>query len=142
MMDLEAFIAKYNITMELCTRANDNPNMHADGKERMHHYHVTLANGSPGYKRMRLSSYFSMGSAHTRIPTVQDLLSCFASDVGSIESARSVEMWASDMGYSIEEPADLKKAKHTYRACEKERESLKRFLGEQAYDELIYKVEG
>jgi hypothetical protein len=91
--------------------------------------------------------YFSQGSAHTSDPTLADVLDCLASDASGYEDARytreshlnapSFDAWASEYGYDT----DSRKAEKTFRAIKRQAEQLKRTLGQEAYEELLYNTE-
>jgi hypothetical protein len=121
-------------------RANNNPNMVSDRP--MRHWRVTL-HGPLG----KATLYFSQGMGHTSPPTVADVLSCMASDVSSIESARDMDDWARDMGMElyIEDPRTGRERKNpeiakTWRAIQREKEQLQAMFGGAAHD-LIYETE-
>ena len=86
--------------------------------------------------RHTMTSYFSMGVAHTKEPTAIDVLSCLASDSAGIDF-HCFEEWSRNYGYDT----DSRKAERTYRACEKAAANLRRFLGDEAYNELLYHVD-
>lgn len=80
---------------------------------------------------------FSMGFGHQGAePDRAGVLDCLASDSASIEQS-SFEDWAADMGYD----ADSRKAEKTYKACEHAAARLKRFLGDDLYQVLLYGTE-
>ena len=127
---LASFIRAHGITAS-SEMVDENPNM-MDG-DRMDHYKVRLRSRAG----KRLTVFFSMGIALCREPTAADVLDCLASDSSSIENARSFEDWASELGYD----ADSWKAEHTFKVCERQAEKLKKFLGEEAYSQLLWHTE-
>lgn len=84
----------------------------------------------------RMSVPFFQGSAHTEKPTAADVLTCLLSDANSVESARSFDEWAGDLGYDT----DSRKAERTYRACQSIAKRLRVFLGDE-YEALVYSDE-
>lgn len=131
MQTLAEFIETHGITMT-AEWADANPNMDAgQWLDRASHYKCKFRLG-----RRQLSTFFSMGSAHTEEPTAADVLDCLASDAASVDSARSFEDWCSDIGYDT----DSRKAERTYKACERQAAALKQFVGAD-YDALLYETE-
>lgn len=117
-----------------------------------------------GYKSGHLKPrsfglYFSQGSAHTSDPTLADVLDCLASDASGYENARvrpdgayhttsnvnskhydtpmHFHNWAEEYGYDT----DSRKAEKTFRAVKRQSEQLKRTIGNEAYQELLWNVE-
>ena len=111
--------------------ADANPHM-ADAQN-MNHFKVTLKRAG---KQMTL--YFSQGYGISGEPDAASVLNCLASDSSSVESARSFEDWARDLGYD----PDSRKAEKTFKVCEKQAERLKKFLGEELYKTLLWDTEG
>jgi len=109
-----------------------NPNMN-DMPAGSAHYKVVLRMGG---KQMTVP--FSMGPAHCKEPNAEDVLNCLASDSSSVENARGdFEEWASEYGYDT----DSRKAEKLFRACKKQAESLKKFLGDELYESLLWETE-
>ena len=129
---MASFIAKHKILMT-ANRVKTNPNMSDMGKDARHWrctFHATeTAN--------KLVIPFSQGSAHKAEPTAADVLDCLASDAASIENAKGFEDWASDFGYDT----DSRKAEKTYNACKSQAEDLAAYLGDEAYQELLWNTE-
>jgi hypothetical protein len=88
-------------------------------------------------KPRAFSLYFSMGSAHTSPPTLADVLDCLASDASGYENSKDFESWASEYGYD----ADSRSAEKIYRAVKRQSEQLKRTVGDEAYQELLWETE-
>jgi hypothetical protein len=110
----------------------DNPNMAADDgwKRSATHWKCTIRRGNK-----QLTTYFSQGSAHTKEPTLADILDCLASDAAGIDNARDFEDWCAELGYD----PDSRKAEKTFKVCEKQAESLKRLFGED-FKTLLYET--
>ncbi len=87
--------------------------------------------------RHAFTVYFSQGSAHTEPPTASDVLDCLASDACGYDNASSFEEWAREYGYD----ADSRKAEKIFRTVKRQAEQLKRVLGSEAYETLLYKTE-
>lgn len=83
-------------------------------------YTVTLQ-----YKRRKLTVPFYQGKAICKEPQSHDVIYCLISDAQSIECADSFEDWASSLGYDT----DSRKAEKTYKACVKNQQNIRRFLG-------------
>lgn len=66
-------------------------------------------------------------------PDVETVLYCIATDAQSVQNVRGFEDWASEMGYDT----DSRKAESIYRACCDEALALQRWLGLEAYAQLI-----
>lgn len=131
-MPLADFIASAGITMA-CEESDDNPNMDSDSRDRMDHWKCLLRSG-----RSRLTIYFSMGIGHHgNQPELAEVLDCLSSDASGIENARSFEDWCADYGYN----ADSRKAERTFRTCERQANKLKKFLGDSAYETLLWRTE-
>jgi len=85
--------------------------------------------------------FFSQGSAHTKPPTLADVLDCLASDVSSIDG-QPFEGWADDMGYKCAECGQYTRdAAKTYHMIEEQAHDLKALLDDAAYAELLWNVE-
>lgn len=131
-MTIEQFIAQYNVRADV-KPADRNPNVVADDWTRdASHYRIVLHAGP-----RQLTTYFSMGSAHTREPGAAEVLDSLASDASSVEYVRDFEQWADEIGYD----PDSRKAFATFEVVRKQSAALKRLLGDDAYDELLNEVE-
>ena len=129
-MNVKQFVNKNRIKAR-AEWADSNPHM-ADSQN-MNHFKVTLKAAG-----RQMTLYFSQGYGISGEPTAADVLNCLASDSASVENARSFEDWASDLGYD----PDSRKAKKIFKACEKEAERLKKFLGNDLYKTLLWDTEG
>lgn len=98
----------------------------------MLHFRVRFSQGRYGF-----SLYFSQGRGINHPPTSQDVLSCLASDAAGYENARSFEEWASEYGYDT----DSRKAEKIFRSVKRQAEQLKRLLGDDSYQELLWHTE-
>jgi hypothetical protein len=81
--------------------------------------------------RNRLTVHFSQGSAHTKPPTAMEVLGCLAQDAQSAEY--TFEEWCRELGMD----PDSRKDEKTYKAVQKLTKSLRRFLGEALFKELL-----
>lgn len=126
---LKHFIKKNKITCDSELVAN-NPNMD-HGDPAASHYRVVLKRG-----RKRMTLYFSKGSLHYgKYPETGEVLDCLASDSAGIENARGdFEEWASEYGYDT----DSRSAEKIFKICGRQAEKLKNFLGDEAYEELLW----
>jgi hypothetical protein len=156
---LDQFITKHGVKFE-CKRVESRPDglmgddNDTDKIARNRAAHVQVRTDNMRHFRCRISRghrvennfpikassfglYFSQGSAHTENPTLADVLDCLASDASGYENACTFEDWASEYGYET----DSRKAEKTFRAIKRQAEQLKRTLGEDAYQELLYNTE-
>lgn len=127
---LEQFITKYNIgfTADWATARPDDLMDRA-----MNHYKCRITCGRRGF-----TLYFSQGFGIKDEPKTADVLNCIASDAAGYENAQSFEDWASEYGYDT----DSRKAEKIYRAVKRQAEQIKRTIGEDAYQELLWNTEG
>lgn len=129
---LEAFIATHGITAAFIEPADDNPQMTDD--QDMDHWRVTLYCEE---RRTNLIVPFSMGKGHNGAqPTVEEVLDCMASDAQGFEEVQTFEEWADNYGYD----SDSRKAKATFDNIERQSAELRSFLGEDAYQNLLFEV--
>lgn len=133
MTTINDFIADQHITAT-AEWSDRNPNMDEDSKNPMDHWRVVLQRS--GGKRMTV--YFSKGRGHNGKPAeASEVLDCMASDAAGVENAQSFEDWASEYGYDT----DSRKAHRTYSICKRQAERLKKFLGDEAYEKLLWDME-
>lgn len=133
-LTIAQFIERLGISMD-CTFADRNPNMVDDG--RMDHWRCKLQRKDGG-RQSTMSIYFSMGVAHKGArPEADDVLSCLASDSASVENAKDFGDWCTEYGYN----AESRNAARIYRACKRQSEKLKQFLGTDAYETLLWNTE-
>lgn len=82
--------------------------------------------------------YFSKGSGlGPSLPEASEVLDCLASDASRYENAQSFEDWASEYGYD----EDSRAAEKIWRQVKRQSEQLKRTLGTEAYEELLWNTE-
>lgn len=128
-VSIETFIQDQRITMTI-ERVDSNPNM--DDSQDMDHWKIKLRR--PGHK---LTTYFSMGYGHKgKEPKAEDVLNCLASDASSVQNA-GFEEWCGDMGYEL----DSRRSERTYKAVEHGTKRLLAFLGEEAFETLLWVTE-
>ncbi len=85
-----------------------------------------------------MTTIFSMGFGHNgHEPKAAEVLSCLASDAAGFDNAQSFEDWADEYGYD----ADSRKAEKIYKAVEKAAHRLRAFLGDSAYETLLFHTE-
>jgi hypothetical protein len=133
-LKLADVIAAHKITMS-CTRVDSNPNMDGD----MDHWRCLISRPEEGgRKRHTMTVTFSQGYGHHGAePELASVLDCLASDAAGVENAQGFEDWCSDYGYDT----DSRKPEKVYKACEREVDRLKRFLGEELYKDLLWNTE-
>ena len=126
---MKNFIAKNRIRIEN-TFTDNNPNM--TDSANMNHFKSTLRMG-----KRQMTIIFSQGYGIQGEPTAASVLDCLASDAAGVENARSFEDWCGDYGYDT----DSRKAENIFKACEKQAEKLKNFLGDDLYKACLYDTE-
>jgi hypothetical protein len=129
---LAAFIEENGIRMS-AEWADSNPNMD-DPVPGSSHWRCRFRSSKV---RGSMTIYFSMGPAHTREPEVAEVLECLALDASGFENARGFADWCGDYGYDT----DSRRAERTHRAVARQAAELRRFLGESAYDALLWRTE-
>lgn len=85
------------------------------------------------YRGRTMRFPFYMGPALDREPSVEDVTECVFSDCASVDNARDFEDWCADFGSD----PDSRKALATFRACEAQRDKLRKLLRDD-YDALVY----
>ena len=143
---IQEFVAKHRITSAF-EPTESNPNMEQDEwAKKANHYLVTLSRPSKqttaGEKCEWLGTCswnvpYSMGKAHKDDPTAADVLSSLALDAAGVHGGRGFEDWAQEYGYDT----DSRKAEKTFHIVCKQARELQRFLGDEAYQELLFEVE-
>ena len=134
---LSEFITEHGIEMQV-ERVKRNPNM-MDMMDGASHYLCNFRRhwGDGAYCLEEMDVTFSMGSAHTEPPTVEDVLDCLASDAsGYMNAGFDFEEWASEYGYDT----DSRKAYHTFETVEEQADQLRKFMGDE-YETLLWSVE-
>jgi hypothetical protein len=85
-----------------------------------------------------MTVYFSKGYGHHGAePTVREVLDCLASDAATYDNAKDFEDWCAEFGFD----SDSRKAERTWKVIGKQRQSLERLLGPEAFNGLLYDVE-
>lgn len=130
---LQSFIARNQLEAKVMP-CGANPNIDASA-HMTRHFSVTITRvGFGPSKPMHL--FFSQGSAHTKQPTLADVLDCLASDSASVENS-SFEDWARALGYDT----DSRKAEKTYRICQEQSDQLRSLLGDSQFKALLFETE-
>lgn len=133
-MTLREFIRKNHIRIKN-EWTDSNPCM--DDSSNMDHWKVTVY-AQPNIKRTQMMIYFSKGYGHHgKEPQVDEVLDCLLSDSAGVENARSFEDWASDYGYDT----DSHKAEKIFKNCEMQAAKLRKLLGDNAYNTLLWETE-
>jgi hypothetical protein len=136
MQTIKSFIRKNKIRMG-CGYAAHNPPMEETPNHPMTHHRCVLRMKRDGHN-CQMTVTFSQGSAYGGSdPEIEGVLNCLASDSSSVDNSQGFEDWARDLGYDT----DSRKAEKIFKACERQREKLIRFLGDDLYQELLYKCE-
>jgi hypothetical protein len=138
------FIESNRISLTAEKYTDHNPLMEGEGI-RMDHWKVTLERGSRSVVRSvdditprRMTLTFSKGLGHHGAePTAEEVLDCLASDASGIENARDFEDFCSEYGYDT----DSRKAEKIYKDTKHQTERLRKFLGDEAFDTLVWNTE-
>lgn len=78
---------------------------------------------------------FSMGYGHGgQSPDLERVLDTMASDSAGFENTGDVGSWASEYGYESRE------ARKKFRQVERQAKLLRRFLGDDAYETLLWRM--
>jgi hypothetical protein len=120
-----ASLAKLGIKMSV-QRADRNPNMD-HGDPCASHYKCTFSRG-----RKRMTVYFSMGSAHTSEPTINEVFDCLVEDARSVDDL-DFDEWCRDLGYDT----DSRKGERMYKTCVHQAGRLRSFLGDELYNKFL-----
>ncbi len=95
---------------------------------------VTLMRRDAGGRSHRLTVPFWKGIAHNGAePTVFEVMECLCSDAASIENALNFEDWCSELGND----PDSRRAEKTFLACQRIRDRLSSFLGDD-FEAFLY----
>lgn len=122
------FASKHQLTL-VATRVNKRPLIDpTDWDNDARHWKTILYRpASTGEKadgiRPSFTIYFSQGSAHTKAPTVSDVIGAVSMDIQGAAD-RGFEEWAREYGYDT----DSRKAERTFQAIEKQAKDLEEFL--------------
>jgi hypothetical protein len=130
MQTLKARIEATPKTTATAEWADSNPNM-SDMPQGSSHWRVILRRAG---KQMPVP--FSQGPAICKEPTAEDVLGCLLADASCIEAAGCFEDFARELGYD----EDSRKAESAYKACLRQTEGLKRFLGGD-YEAFVFETE-
>ena len=131
-MKIQDFVEKYRVRLQM-ERAMENPNiMSKDMPTGSRHWRCVLR-----VQRRRLTTPFSQGSGLKDDPTVSDVLDCLAMDAADVEGAKDFEAWAQELGLNT----DSRRAENIYRAVMRQTVGLKRLLGDEAFETLLWKTE-
>lgn len=124
------FIERYQIRIAKQEKTDANPHMSAD----MDHWKISML-ATIGGKSSQFTINFSQGYGHHGMPpSLQSILECLASDCSGLESASSFEDWASNLGWDT----DSRKVEQAFKATEKQMKTVKRWLGDDAYEALTH----
>lgn len=128
MKTIQEFIQDHDIRMT--TEQVDSRTDGVDWQWEARHYVCSFNDGA-------YCVQYSMGIGLTEEPTAEGVLSCLASDSALIENVENFEEFCSELGFDDDSIRELR----GYELTVKQRDNLKRFLGEEAYQELLWNVE-
>jgi hypothetical protein len=120
-----ASLAKLGIKMSV-RGADNNPNFD-HGDPHASHYKCTFSRG-----RKRMTVNYSMGSAHTSEPTLNEVFDCLVGDARSVDDL-DFDEWCRDIGYDT----DSRQAERTYKTCVHQAGRLRTFLGDELYEKFL-----
>lgn len=125
-MIVQDFVDTNKITLTF-TAADSNPHMPDFSGD---HYKVVLRHNG---HQMTLA--YSKGYGHKGAPpTAAEVLECLASDAAGVLNSNGFEDWAADLGYDT----DSRKAERIYKTCAKQAANLRRLLGDELAEQLIF----
>ncbi len=130
MQTYETFAKIHGLTLSTQLRSKRTDGLMQDSTDHgRKHYHCNLSGPLGG-----MSFWFSMGSAHTKAPTIGEVLNSLASDAHG--SQQKFEDWAADYGYEV----DSRAAEKIHKACGVILDGLIATVGLDALDELFYET--
>lgn len=131
MQTIQSFVEKYKIRL-VAEWEDENPYM-PDSARSMDNWKCVLRTGN-----RRMTVHFSKGFGHGgKEPEAREILSCVALDSSGYDNARDFEDWCSNYDYDT----DSRKAEKTWKQIERQAKSLRKFLGDEGYDELLHETE-
>ena len=129
-VSIEQFVKENRVVIR-AERVDRNPNMR---DQQMDHWKVTLKTKRDRCRSLTL--YFSKGYGHNGAsPEVAEVLNCLASESSGTD--QDFADWCSDLGYD----ADSREAERIYKVCLHQAGRLRRFLGDEQYERLLYHVD-
>jgi len=85
----------------------------------------------------KLVTPFKMGSGHNgKAPELAEVLDCLASDIAGVENNPKFEDFAAEYGYEVDSRAEEK----IFKACVRQRDKLKAFIGDE-YETLLWNID-
>lgn len=88
--------------------------------------------------KSRMTVYFSKGYGHHGAePIASEVLDCLAMDAAGIENSGDFTDWCNEYGYDT----DSRKAERTFKLIQKQADQLRRLLGDDSYNELLWNTE-
>ncbi len=133
-LTIAEFVRTRGIVIET-EQIDDRPDRHKDDEQwGDSHWKCRLRYNGKDQRRSMLV-YYSMGSALTDPPTVEDVLNSLVSDSNALD--QSFEYWCSEFGMDT----DSRRAERTYNQCRKLSKHLKTFLGGEDFKVLTEQCE-
>jgi len=135
---IDRFISALRITMR-AEQVDRNPHMIEDKWDATaDHWKCVITRKDESGKRRQMTTFFSMGSGyHGREPEAAEVLDSLAFDAAGYDNAADFEDWADEYGYD----PDSRNAERIYKLCGRAARKLAQFLGNDAYDELLWFTE-
>ena len=129
---LRRFVREQGIKFDAAWVAERPDGLDDERASAANHYRCLIRAGG-----RRMTVHYSMGSAWTAEPELEDVLYSLALDASGFESAGGFEDWCGEYGYDT----DSRRAERTWRSVERQSQALKRVLGESGYRRLLWEVE-
>jgi hypothetical protein len=132
MQSVKQFAAKNKIRLT-CEPVDRNPNAaNDDWAKTANHYKCRLS-----YGRRSMTVYYSMGSALTHEPRVEDVLDSLAMEWSDVENSPKFEDWAREYGYDL----DSRRAERIYKVVIVQSRKFEALLGRDILKKLAYETE-
>lgn len=130
-MKLSNFIRKYKLQVTC------KPGPYRSGWMRGANYYRCQLRGPHG----AFTVPFLTGSGWTQDPTTKDVVGSLQLDASFAAQAGSAEDMARDLGLDLSDRKQRLQAYNVYRSCEATCQKLRRVLGDDAYEQLLWSVE-
>ena len=136
MKTIENFAKDNDITLDV-EQVDNNPNMIGDEQwsRQASHYKTILKRTTNEGEKKQMTIYYSMGSALSNKPTVEDVLNAIRLDSYIYLDNETEEDFMNEFGYK-----DYETGKKVYKNVMKQGERTETFLGRELLEELTYKT--
>lgn len=131
MQTVKQFARKHKVKLEVFEIQSRPDKLMSDMPKGSKHWFCVLKHEDELYE-----TFFSQGPAHTKKPTVIDLLDCMASDCSTTDYCDDALDLFQEFGYK-----DPNEARLVWNAIARQREGMERLLGKDVLEELMYETE-